>query len=50
MQCNRDLFAKLQINNAGVGGAKVDWDLLEKRQMDFRKILVLQPYWSLIFL
>jgi hypothetical protein len=50
MQCNRDLFAKLQINNAAVGGVKVDWDLLEKRQMDFRKILVLQPYWSLIFL
>jgi (+)-neomenthol dehydrogenase len=27
------------INNAAVGGVKVDWDLLEKRQMDFRKIL-----------
>jgi len=26
------------INNAAVGGVKFDWDLLEKRQMDFRKI------------
>lgn len=46
---NRDLFAKLQINNAAVGGTNFDWDLLEKSQMDFRKLIVLQPYWSLIF-
>lgn len=28
------------INNAAVGGTNFDWDLLEKSQMDFRKIIV----------
>eukprot|EP01018_Ginkgo_biloba_P012778 Gb_22780 [translate_table: standard] len=33
------------INNAGVGGTEFDWDLLEKRQMDFRKILG-EEFWT----